>query len=318
MSNIVYALQQTHPDDPDEEEVTIDSNDLLEERLSAWQEEQEQKRLALEAATPRTKIVEEPVLDEEGNPVLDEEGNPVTQEVEVEISPDDPEYAEFTEGIAGVAGAEDTGEAEAMPDINAEEILAKVQEEADGILSQARMEAEQVLADAQAQADAARAEAVQAGHDEGFQQGIADATAQNESLRREIEEEGNALRASFAEKEKNLEHNLVDTICAVFEKVFAVSFADDKNVVLHLVDNALSNIEGSKQLLIRANEETAAFLQEKKPEMQDKVGSEVQIDIITDNLQKDGMCTIETDGGIFDCSIDTELRNLTKRIRSLT
>ena len=62
------------------------------------------------------------------------------------------------------------------------------------------------------------------------------------------------------------------------------------------------------------------FLQikSKKEEIQAKVGSDVGIDIIADPLLNDSQCIIETDGGIFDCSIDTELDNLIREIRALS
>ena len=56
----------------------------------------------------------------------------------------------------------------------------------------------------------------------------------------------------------------------------------------------------------------------KKEEIQGKVGAEVGLDIIADPLLNDSQCIIETDGGIFDCSIDTELDNLIREIRALS
>ena len=69
---------------------------------------------------------------------------------------------------------------------------------------------------------------------------------------------------------------------------------------------------------IKVSDANADFIKGKKDEIQEKVGSEVGLDIIADPLLNDSQCIIETDGGIFDCSIDTELDNLIREIRALS
>ena len=44
----------------------------------------------------------------------------------------------------------------------------------------------------------------------------------------------------------------------------------------------------------------------------------MSVEFAKDPLLSDGQCMIETDGGVYDVSIDTELKNLIKRIRLLT
>ena len=55
-----------------------------------------------------------------------------------------------------------------------------------------------------------------------------------------------------------------------------------------------------------------------KDELQTKVGQEVSLDIVLDPLLNDSQCMVETDGGLFDCSMDTEMRNLIKEIKALS
>ena len=42
------------------------------------------------------------------------------------------------------------------------------------------------------------------------------------------------------------------------------------------------------------------------------------LDIVLDPLLDEKQCMIETDGGLFDCGMDTQMRNLTKDIKSLS
>ena len=48
------------------------------------------------------------------------------------------------------------------------------------------------------------------------------------------------------------------------------------------------------------------------------MGQEVSLDIVLDPLLNDSQCMVETDGGLFDCSMDTEMRNLIKEIKALS
>ena len=52
-------------------------------------------------------------------------------------------------------------------------------------------------------------------------------------------------------------------------------------------------------------------------ELQELTGQGVSIEFVHDNKLSDGQCQIETAFGVFDCSVDTELSNLMKDIRSL-
>ena len=42
------------------------------------------------------------------------------------------------------------------------------------------------------------------------------------------------------------------------------------------------------------------------------------VEIIEDISLRQGECMIETDGGIFDCGVDTQLAELTNRLRVLS
>ena len=126
------------------------------------------------------------------------------------------------------------------------------------------------------------------------------------------------LQQEYLQKQSTMEKELVQVVCDVVEKVFLVQFGDKKDIILHLLDNALSNIEGGKEFLIRANEANCEFLRGHKSQLQDKVGQEILLDIVQDPLLDDTQCMIETDGGLFDCGMDTQMRNLIKDIKSLS
>ena len=52
-------------------------------------------------------------------------------------------------------------------------------------------------------------------------------------------------------------------------------------------------------------------------DIRERIGNDVEVEIINDAKLGAGDCQLETNFGIFDCSVDMELNNLIKDIRSL-
>ena len=179
-------------------------------------------------------------------------------------------------------------------------------------------DAAQLKAEAGEQADAMRSHAEAEGQKEGYEQGLQEAAARQRELESRMQAEKEQLQADYDQKQKNMEHELVDVVCDVVEKVFLVQFGDKKEIIWHAVDQALANIEGSKEFMIRVGEANLEFLRAHKEELQAKVGQDMTLDIVLDPLLDETQCMIETDGGLFDCGMDTQMRNLIKDIKSLS
>ena len=59
------------------------------------------------------------------------------------------------------------------------------------------------------------------------------------------------------------------------------------------------------------------LLENHKTEILDRVGHDIELEIVSDATVEGNDCTIETDSGVFNCSLGTQLENLIKDIRSL-
>ena len=114
-----------------------------------------------------------------------------------------------------------------------------------------------------------------------------------------------------------LEPKLLDTILTVFDEVFQMQFAGKREMLLNLVKNAIRGIRETRQYKIRVCESEVAFLREHKEELQEKVGEDVQIEIVMDPDLSASQCVIDADSGVYDCSLDVELDNLTRDLKSL-
>ncbi len=301
---------QVVPDD-EEHKLSLDYNDRIQERIQEFQQQiikrkddfRQQKIddffAAIEVDEDGNTIYPSDEeghvllpLDEDGTPliVMDDEGNPVINQVEA---------------------AEEEAE-EAFVDMEA------IQAQADEMIANAREEAEAIIAEAQEQAEALKSHYEEEGKKTGYQEGLSDAMNEFNDKKNELELERQQLQAEFDEKERAMESELVDVITEVMERFFMVQFSNKKDLLLHLIDNALINIENSREFLIKVNDENFDFLNQYKSQLQEKVGNDLQLDIIRDPVLDIHQCLIETDGGVFDCSLDVELDNLVKDLKSLS
>lgn len=297
MSNIVYGIQVI-PHEENEGAKVLDYNDMLDERI-----QEEAQKHNMEMAKEQARIKREEKLRElqEMEPQYDEDGNLI----EPELPEDFDEEDFFQEDV--IQNQE--------PD---EDYVAMAREEAEEIIAQANAQAQDILDAAQSQANAMKSHAEAEGHQAGFDKGYQESIMKQTEMEADVERQRQAMMEDIAEKEKNMEKELVDAVCDVVEKVFLAKFGDDKDIIFHLLDNVISNVDSSKSFIIRVNEQNMEFLRSKKDELQTKVGQEVSLDIVLDPLLNDSQCMVETDGGLFDCSMDTEMRNLIKEIKALS
>lgn len=202
--------------------------------------------------------------------------------------------------------------------IEFEQMLADANAEAERIIADANAQADEIINAAQLNADAMRNLARQDGEKEGYNEGTQRAAIELQDAKQQMEAEIARVTNEFMERQINLEHEIVEMCLPVFEHVFAAELGGCKDVIYHLLDHCIMKIERTGQMQIKVSDANADFIKSKKEEIQGKVGSEVGLDIIADPLLNDSQCIIETDGGIFDCSIDTELDNLIREIKALS
>ena len=231
---------------------------------------------------------------------------PQTQAQNVQEEEDGFSAGLVTGNQGQVIKAEPQIDYEAEAKAKAEEILAAAQQKADAILAQANRDAGEIRTSAKTQ---------------GYEEGRASAEQEKEQLRVELEEsyrkKQGDLDSDYKNKREHMEQDLVDVIITVFEKVFHIQFDDKKDILMHLIEDAILNIEDDKRFRVKVAEDNAMFLENHKDEILDRVGHDIELEIVSDATVEGNDCTIETDSGVFNCSLGAQLENLIKDIRSL-
>lgn len=199
----------------------------------------------------------------------------------------------------------------------ASEVLTRAKLEAEELLSQAKQQAEMLIGRAQEESDQIRESAKKQGIAEGKAWLEEEAAKQKNQLDLDYQSDRRALETEYLEKRSTMETELVDVILEVFNKVFHIQFDHKKQILLSLIHDAIMNIEGEKRFRIKVAETNVLFLEKNKEDILNRVGHDIELEILADQGLDGNGCIIETDSGVFDCGLGTQLENLIKDIKSL-
>ena len=196
--------------------------------------------------------------------------------------------------------------------------IESVNDEAERIIERANEDARAIVERAKEEADMIRSDHARIGREEGYEEGLQQAAKEYEELKQAVEEERLKMELDYNDRLNEMEPVLVETILKVFEKVTHVMAEDKKDLVLNLVNDVLTKTEVSKEFLIRVSAEDYAFMMDNKDRIIGVVSDQVQVEIVEDRTFKKGQCMIESDSGIYDCSLDIQLENLISAIKLMT
>ena len=195
------------------------------------------------------------------------------------------------------------------------------------LIEAARAEIEEMKAAAAAEAETLRMQAEregrQTGYDDGFAEGHAKALQEVEKAEQRVKEQiqetealREKLRLEYEEKLQEMEPMVIDELTAIYDHVFAAGLKEKREIIFHLLDTTLHRIDSGREFIVRVSQADYEYIGAHKQELMAGM-PDVRIDLVADVTMKQGEGMIETGGGIFDCGIDVELRELRHRIREL-
>lgn len=197
------------------------------------------------------------------------------------------------------------------------EALEAAEQEAKKITDAAREQAEEIRARAREEAENLFTEQKRLGYEEGMRQKEAELEAKSAAVDETLRAREQELTDAYEERLSHMERDIVDAVITVFDKVFGIQFEDHRQILLALVKNTLMDIDPGDRIRIRTSDGDRTILEQHHEELEEIAGQGIVLEFVHDNKLSDGQCQIETSFGVFDCSVDTELSNLMKDIRSL-
>ena len=197
--------------------------------------------------------------------------------------------------------------------------LEEIKEQAQAMIDDAQAQIDEMMENARQEIEEERrkamADANQLGYDDGYSRGFAEA----DELKQQLAEEKRQLEQQYDRMVEDLEPKFIDTITEIYSHIFGIELADNRDILVHLIDSTLRQVESSRTFIVHVSKEDYPFVNMHKQELTDgATAGKGLVEIVEDIALSQGACLIETDGGIFDCGVDTQLQELTNRLRVLS
>ena len=169
------------------------------------------------------------------------------------------------------------------------------------ILQTAELEAAQVRARTQA----VREEARRAGYAEGYEKG---ASEWAEAVR--------TARASVAAAVEAAKPQIVRMALRIAEKVLRRKLETEPEALLPMVDEALRSLSAQHQsrVVLRAHPEDRPVLESRLKHWLERNPGMASLQVVADESFRRGGCRIESDFGMVDATIDTQLRVIERHL----
>ncbi len=272
----------------DTEKFVIDSNELANQKIEAFQEKELKRQRAM-------------MSEEEGYAPEGDDGDFVPG-IDME------QLSQLTE---------DQGVMEPYPDPQFD--MEAMQAEMDLKIQQAQEQADMIIQNAQEQANQIISQAQEEGHRQGYEAGYQEGVQAAEALKADIEQQRGDLEAQYQQIVDGLEPEMVDVLTQIYEHVFGVELREDKGIILHLLKSTLSRIEPGKDLIVHVSSDDYDDVIEERESLEACITSpNTTMEIIEDPLLKENECMIESDSGVFDCSLGVELSELSRKLKLLS
>lgn len=237
-------------------------------------------------------------------------------------------YDDFADGFSEGIDAEsvdallaDTAEEEIVPEVTREDIeqmLAEANSQADAIIANANEQARSIIEAANSEAEGIKASAYEEGMASGEARGYEEGLAKTNQIEAELNEKIRQVDEEFEAKIMELEPRFVELLTDIYSHVFSVDMSDRSELVLNMLNNAIHNIDGSKNFFLHVSKEDYEYVNSQKEVLLRGLASTCTVEVIEDMTLSQGNCFIEAESGIYDCGLDTQLENISKELKLLS
>lgn len=199
----------------------------------------------------------------------------------------------------------------------AERVLEESKTRSMHIMEDANRKAEKIIQEANLHMAEVFDEQRQLGYQTGMRDSQEEINQYKKSLEDEYRRKEQMLLDDVDEQRQNMESQIIDALIPVFDKVLHVQFGDKKDILIYLIENTIKRAESSKNFVIHVSEEDFEEVRAQSDVLSEQLGQSATLEVMRDSSLQPMECKIETESGIFDCGLDTQLNGLLKDIRSL-
>lgn len=200
--------------------------------------------------------------------------------------------------------------------VQEQEALERELEDARNELERVRREADQMLQNAGAQIDEMRMNAMEEAKDLGYHDGYEQGMAQAQALKEEYLSQKKELEREYHHKIEELEPEFVRNLTEIYEHIFKVDLSTYRQIVSNLLIDAMLKTDSAKNYIVHVSKQDYAAVCEERERIQEETGTLADhLEIVSDMTLSASQCMIETESGIYDCSLGTELEELKRKLK---
>ena len=278
----------------DDDSRVVDIDELLKLRLK----EEEDRRARLNAISEENGFSDEFV-----------EGLPI-QNIDALLGDDEAGV------VIGDVGAEDASYMQASNEeleaLNSQ--IAVANEELQRINAEIQNAYDEANANIEAMKEAAYEEARNEGYQAGYNEGIASV----ESMKQELMEQAASMDEEYERHLMEAEPMLVDTITDIYEHIFRIDMSMYQGIVKNLLIDTINGNNDARNIIVHISKDDYAMIMSEKEDILTETGMQADnVEFVQDATLKSTDCIIETDNGVFDCSLETELKELKRKLMLL-
>ncbi len=197
-----------------------------------------------------------------------------------------------------------------------QEALEKELEAARTELERVRMEADQMIQNANTQIDQMRMNALEEAKSQGYQDGYDQGMAKVQVLKDDYLSKMEELDREYRHKIEELEPEFVRNLAEIYEHVFKVDLSTYHQMVSNLLIDAMLKTDSAKNYIVHVSKQDYAAVCEERERIQEETGTLADhLEIVSDMTLSASQCMIETESGIYDCSLGTELEELKRKLK---
>ena len=199
----------------------------------------------------------------------------------------------------------------------AQNLREEAEQEAALIIDGARRNADDVNAEIEKQAEQVRKAAYEEGLSSGREEGYSDGAAEVERLTERLHLILSKAIEKRAEIIQESETQLVNLVLLIAKKVIKVISDNQKSVVINNVIQALRKLKTRTDVIIRVNTADLKLTSQHVKDFLRLVENAKNITVMEDTAVDTGGCIIETDFGLIDARISSQLSEIEEKILTL-
>jgi flagellar biosynthesis/type III secretory pathway protein FliH len=201
----------------------------------------------------------------------------------------------------------------------ADNIIEQANREAEEIINNAHDEAERLRGSAYDEADSIKQQAKEEGYQAGYEEGHAAANAEYEQMMAELEQQRSIQEQEFEQQKEQLlketEKKMVEWLCRMVPHITGVEIEGHEDVLMYMINNSMRDLDDSYHFVIKVSPDDYPMVVENKDKIYGIANPSIELEIFEDAKLSAKQCLIETDNGMVNLSLDTQLNNLCKALK---